>query len=56
MRPLTARARAADSLAEVLSKSGVSRNQIRTLAIGPAVQVADPNRQGDRIEVLVIKR
>lgn len=48
--------KAADSLADVLSKSGISRNQIRALAIGPGVQVADPNRRGDRIEVLVIKR
>ncbi|WP_291827945.1 DUF4892 domain-containing protein [Marinobacter sp.] len=47
---------AADALADVLGKSGISRSQIRTLAIGPGVQVADPNRQGDRIEVLVIKR
>nr|WP_243411447.1 DUF4892 domain-containing protein [Marinobacter halophilus] len=48
--------KAADSLTEVLSKSGISRSQIRTLAIGPGVQVTGPNRRGDRIEVLVIKR
>lgn len=48
--------RAAGALADVLAKSGVSREQVRTLAIGPGVQVADPNRTGDRIEILVIKR
>ncbi|MFO8140404.1 MAG: DUF4892 domain-containing protein [Marinobacter sp.] len=48
--------KAADSLTEVLSKSGIPRDQMRTLAIGPGVRVADPNRRGDRIEVLVIKR
>jgi len=47
---------AAGALADVLAKSGVSREQVRTLAIGPGVQVADPNRRGDRIEILVIKR
>lgn len=47
---------AADSLADVLGKSGVSRDQVTILGIGPGVQIADPNRRGNRIEILVIKR
>ncbi|WP_323750843.1 DUF4892 domain-containing protein [Marinobacter sp.] len=47
---------AAQSFAELLSKIGVSRSQIRMLPIGPAVQQIAPNRQGNRIEVIVIKR
>ncbi len=47
---------AGQSLAEVLGKIGVSRNRIRIMAIGPVVQSASPVRQGNRVEVLVIKR
>lgn len=48
--------RAAESLSEVLAKTGVSRSQIRIVPVGPAVKVGDATRQGDRIEVLVIRR
>ena len=54
-----ARARAADavdSLTELLAKTGVPRDQIRKLPVGPGVQVPGPDRQGNRIEILVIRR
>ncbi|MBJ6137754.1 DUF4892 domain-containing protein [Marinobacter litoralis] len=47
---------AAQSFADLLSKIGVSRSQIRILPVGPAVQQAGPSRQGNRLEVVVIKR
>jgi hypothetical protein len=47
---------AGDALAEVLGKTGISRSQIRIVTVGPVVQVEDPDRRGDRVEVLVIKR
>ena len=48
--------KAGESLADVLGKTGISRNRIRIVTVGPVVPVEDPNRRGDRVEVLVIKR
>lgn len=47
---------AAESLSEVLTKTGVSRQQQELLIVGPSVVVTDPARQGDRVEVMVITR
>ncbi|WP_417514913.1 DUF4892 domain-containing protein [Marinobacter sp.] len=47
---------AAESLSEVLAKTGVSRQQQELLIVGPSVVVTDPARQGDRVEVMVITR
>ncbi len=47
---------ATESLAEVLSKTGVSRNQQEIIVVGPAGVFSDPDRQGDRVEVIVITR
>ena len=47
---------AGDSFAELLSKIGISRSQVRILPVGPAVQPIAPDRSGNRIEVVVIKR
>ena len=49
-------AEAIDSLAELLAKTGVRREQIRKLPVGPGVQVPGPDRQGNRVEVLVMQR
>ncbi|MGO1501811.1 MAG: DUF4892 domain-containing protein [Marinobacter sp.] len=48
--------KAAESLSEVLTKTGVSRQQQELLIVGPSVLVTDPARQGDRVEVMVISR
>jgi hypothetical protein len=48
--------RAAESLSEVLSKTGVSRDQQEIIVVGPAGVFNDPDRQGDRVEVVVISR
>jgi len=48
--------RAAESLSDVLSKTGVSRNQQEIIVVGPAGVFDDPDRQGDRVEVVVISR
>ena len=51
------RARAAtESLSEVLSKTGVSRSQQQIIVVGPAGVFSDPDRQGDRVELVVISR
>lgn len=47
---------AAKSLAQVLAKSGVSENQQTIITVGPAVVIPNPDRQGDRVEVMVITR
>lgn len=47
---------AAESLAALLGKTGISQSQIRIVPVGPAVQMNEPARQGNRVEVLVIKR
>ncbi|AOY90161.1 DUF4892 domain-containing protein [Marinobacter salinus] len=52
-----ARARqATESLSEVLAKTGVSGAQQKLIIVGPAIVFADPERQGDRVEVTVIAR
>lgn len=48
--------KAAESLSEVLAKTGVSRQQQELVIVGPSVLVTDPARQGDRVEVMVIKQ
>jgi len=47
---------ATESLAEVLTKTGVPKQQQEVLIVGPLVSVTDPTRQGDRVEVMVITR
>ncbi|WP_372965506.1 DUF4892 domain-containing protein [Marinobacter sp.] len=47
---------AGNSLAELLGKTGISKSQVRVMAIGPAVHSTIPNRQANRVEVVVIKR
>ncbi len=47
---------AAGSLAQVLSKSGVSESRQTIITVGPAVVIPNPDRQGDRVEVMVITR
>ncbi|MDO3722344.1 DUF4892 domain-containing protein [Marinobacter sp. chi1] len=46
--------RAVASLADVLAKTGVSEEQQRTLVVGPAIPIGDPDRQGNRVEITVI--
>ncbi|QSP93739.1 DUF4892 domain-containing protein [Marinobacter salinisoli] len=46
--------RAVSSLSDVLAKTGVPTQQQRTLIVGPAVPFADPDRQGNRVEITVI--
>lgn len=48
--------RATESLAEVLTKTGVSRSQQEIIVVGPAGVFSEPDRQGDRVEVVVISR
>lgn len=48
--------KAAKSLAQVLAKSGVSESQQTIITVGPAVVVPNPDRQGDRVELMVITR
>lgn len=47
---------AAESLAAVLGKTGIRREQIEIITIGPAVKLADPGRQGNRVEIVVVRR
>lgn len=50
------RARAAmESLSEVLNKIGVSSSRQTLITVGPAVVVPSPERQGDRVEIVVIR-
>ncbi len=49
-------AEATRSLAEVLSKTGVPSARQKIIIVGPGVPIADPDRQGDRVEVTVITR
>lgn len=46
---------AAESLATLLGKTGISRAQIRIVPVGPVVRMNDPARQGDRVEIVVVK-
>lgn len=47
---------ATESLSEVLSKTGVPKSQQEMIIVGPAVVFNGPDRQGDRVEVVVISR
>lgn len=47
---------AARSLVQVLAKSGVSESRQTIITVGPAVVIPNPDRQGDRVEVMVITR
>src|SRR5690554_6974054 len=46
--------KAAESLSEVLAKTGVSRQQQELVIVGPSVVVSDTARQGDQVEVMVV--
>lgn len=47
---------AADALAMLLARSGVSQDKQRQVIVGPAVPVRDPQRSGNRVELLVFER
>lgn len=47
---------AAQSLSQVLAKSGVSERLQTIITVGPTVVIPNPDRQGDRVEVMVITR
>lgn len=47
---------AVQSLSRVLVKSGVSESRQTTLITGPAVVIPNPDRQGNRVEIMVIQR
>lgn len=47
---------AVESLSRVLVKSGVSRSQQSRVIAGPSVAIPSPDRQGDRVEIMVIQR
>ncbi|MBS8239033.1 DUF4892 domain-containing protein [Marinobacter lipolyticus] len=49
-------AQALESMSQVLDKSGVSKDLQTLITVGPAVVVPSPDRQGDRIEIVVITR
>ena len=46
--------KAVDSLSRVLAKSGVSESQQRRVIVGPTVVIPNPDRQGNRVEIMVI--
>lgn len=47
---------AADSLSRVLAKSGVPESQQTVVVTGPSVVIPNPDRQGNRVEIMVIQR
>lgn len=47
---------AVESLSRVLVKSGVSESRQRRVIAGPSVVIPNPDRQGDRVEIMVIQR
>lgn len=47
---------AAQSLSQVLAKTGVSESRQTIITVGPAIVIPNPDRQGDRVEVIVITR
>lgn len=53
---MTQAARATQSLSEVLTKTGVAREQQKLVVVGPSVRFTDPERQGNRVEITVVKR
>lgn len=46
---------AVDSMTVLLGKSGVRENQITPIIVGPALEFTDPGRQGDRVEIVVVR-
>lgn len=46
---------AVESMTVLLGKSGVSKDQITPIIVGPALAFSDPGRQGDRIEIMVVR-
>lgn len=48
--------RATESLSEVLAKTGVPRDQQEIIVVGPTVISSEPDRQGNRVEVVMISR
>lgn len=47
---------AMESLSQVLEKSGVSKSRQTLITVGPSVISLSPERQGDRVEIVVITR
>jgi uncharacterized protein DUF4892 len=47
---------AAESLTRLLTKTGVPESQQERIVVGPAVVIPNPDRQGNRVEVMVIQR
>ncbi|MGF2685427.1 DUF4892 domain-containing protein [Marinobacter sp. DUT-3] len=47
---------AMESLSQVLEKSGVSKSRQTLITVGPSVVFPSPERQGDRVEIVVITR
>lgn len=48
--------KATQSLSEVLAKTGVPIEQQKLVVAGPSVRFTDPERQGNRVEITVVKR
>lgn len=48
--------KATRSLADVLAKTGVAKEQQQLIVIGPTVLFSEPERQGNRVEITVVKR
>lgn len=46
---------AVESMTVLLGKSGVRKDQITPIIVGPALAFSDPGRQGDRIEIMVVR-
>lgn len=46
---------AVESMTVLLGKSGVRKGQITPVIVGPALAFSDPGRQGDRIEIMVVR-
>lgn len=46
---------AMESLSQVLDKSGVSRSRQTLITVGPSIIIPSPERQGDRVEIVVIR-
>lgn len=47
---------AMESLSQVLEKSGVAQSRQTLITVGPSVVFPSPERQGDRVEIVVITR
>lgn len=48
--------KAADALSMLLARSGIDKDKQQQVIVGPAVPLDDPQRQGNRIELLVFGR